>query len=203
MRAILEALGGYLLLAITAVTVENAVFSRALGVSRLISLTDDTTDTSVFAVLLAASMTLSGGLYWLALQLISGTPLENGVYRALVAVVSMSVSFFVIFILAVKLMPYQLVAKAAAAMPGAAFNSMVLGTLFLTAQNQMDLIGTLVFCLFSSVGFTLAVLLVTEGQRWLQNREMPAAFKGLPATILYLSGLSMAVYALVGHVFSL
>lgn len=201
--SILEALGSYLLLAATAMTVENAVFSRAMGVSRLISLTDDTTDTRVFSMLLAASMTLSGVLYWTARYFTADTVLSQDIFRALVAVVCMSVAFFIVFVLAVKLMPYQLVGKAAAAMPGAAFNSMVLGTLFLTALNDLTLLETVIFCFASSVGFTGAVILVTEGQRSLQNREMPAAFKGLPATLLYLSGLSMAVYALVGHVFSL
>ena len=201
--SIIEALGSYLLLAATAMTVENAVFSRAMGVSRLVSLIDDTTDTRVFAFLLGASMTLSGALFWYARGFVAGTMFDGTMFRALVAVLCMSVAFFLVFVLAVKFMPYQLVGKAAAAMPGAAFNSMVLGTLFLTYLNDLTLVETLVFCLASSLGFTGAVVLVTEGQRSLQNREMPAAFKGLPATLLYLSGLSMAVYALVGHVFSL
>jgi hypothetical protein len=43
---------------------------------------------------------------------------------------------------------------------------------------------------------------VTEGQRKLQNRSMPSAFKGLPATLLFLAGLSLAVFGLTGYTFS-
>lgn len=200
---IIQAIGGYFLLAITAITVENAVLSRGLGISRLISLIDYTTDTKVFAILLTSSMTLSGVLYWLVCKFLPKEYVQGYMYIALAAILCMAVSFAVVFVMAVKLLPYNIVANAAAAMPGACFNSMVLGTLFLTAQNGMNLIETIIFCVFSSLGFIFAVILVTEGQQKLQNREMPAAFKGLPATLLYLSGLSMAVYALVGHVFSL
>ncbi len=203
MEMIVSSVARYFILAITAVTVENAVLARGLGISRLISLIDYTTDTKVFAILLTSSMTLSGVIFWFACRFLPEPYASGYMYIALTAVLCMAISFAVVFVLAIKLMPVNMVAKAAAAMPGACFNSMVLGTLFLTVQNTMTLLETVIFCVFSSLGFILAVLLVTEGQQKLQNREMPTAFKGLPATLLYLSGLSMAVYALVGHVFSL
>jgi len=107
-----------------------------------------------------------------------------------------------VFMLAVKLMPHALIEKAAEAMPLAAFNSAVFGSIFLSSPG-FNLVETIIFCAASSAGFTLAVFFVTEGQRKLQGREMPASFRGLPATLLYLSGLAMAVYGLTGHTFSL
>jgi len=198
-----QMLGTYLLLVMTAITVENAVFARALGLSRLISLVDDTTDTVVFSVLLTASTVISGMFYhFLYSFVIEG--MKNEVYfRALAVVLCMSSAFILVFILAVKLMPYEYVGKAAEAMPAAAFNCMVFGTVMLTAAERMSLVETIVFSAGSALGFTFAVLLVTEGQRKLQNRDIPAAFKGLPATLLYLAGLAMAVYGFTGRVFSL
>lgn len=203
MNEVAGMLGNYLLLALTAITVENAVFARALGVSRLISLVDDTTSTVIFSILLTATTTASGVLYYyLYPNILEG--IENEVYfRALAIVLCMSVSYLVIFILAVKLMPYEHVAKAAAAMPAAAFNCMVFGTVMLATQEKMTLTQNIIFSIGSSIGFSIAILLVTEGQRKLQNRDIPAAFKGLPATLLYLAGLAIAVYGFTGRIFSL
>jgi len=203
MNNLAQTLGTYLLLVLTAITVESAVFSRALGLSRLISLVDDTTDTVVFSILLTATTTISGVLYHYVYALvIEGS--ENEIYlRVFAVVLCMSVAFLIVFILAVKLMPYEYVGRAAQAMPAAAFNCMVFGTVMLAVAERMSLSKTIVFSIGSSLGFTFAVLLVTEGQRKLQNRDIPAAFKGLPATLLYLAGLAIAVYGFTGRIFSL
>ncbi len=203
MNDVMGMIGNFLLLVLTAITVENAVLSRALGLSRLISLVDDTTNTVIFSVLLTATTTISGILYYfLYFKLIEGMPGEIFV-RVFGVVLCMSVSFLLVFVLAVKLMPFEHVGKAAEAMPAAAFNCMVFGTVVLAVSEKMTLGETVVFSIGSSIGFTLAILLVTEGQRKLQNRDIPAAFKGLPATLLYLAGLAIAVYGLTGHTFSL
>ena len=203
MNSVLSMLGQYFLLLITAITVENAVLSRALGVSRLISLMDDTTDTLVFSILLTLTTTLSGvGYFFVYTKLIHNHNYE--IYlRTAAIIVCMSVAFMFVFVLAVKLMPYDLVGKAAEAMPGATFNCMVFGTVVLSISSSLNIWETIVFSIGSSIGFMIAVLLVTEGQRKLQNRDIPAAFKGLPATLLYLAGLAVAVYGLTGYTFSL
>lgn len=199
----IQMIGTYFILIVTAITVQNAVLARGLGISRLISLVDDTTDTVVFSVLLTATTTISGVLFYLLhTNVIRGRSDEDYI-RPLAVVLCMSVAFLIVFILSVKLMPYKLVGKAAEAMPIATFNCMVFGTVVLSLSSSLDLIETIIFSVGSSIGFTLAVLLVTEGQRKLQNRDIPTAFKGLPATLLYLAGLSAAVYGLTGYTFSL
>lgn len=203
MSNVLQMIGSMFILLLTAITVENAVLSRALGVSRLISLVDDTTDTFVFSVLLTATTTLSGVLYYFVYTyFLHGHEYE--IYlRTLAIVLCMSVSFLLVFVLAVKLMPYELVGKAAEAMPVATFNCMVFGTVVLAMASSLTLLEVVIFSIGSSIGFTLAVMMVTEGQRKLQNRDIPAAFKGLPATLLYLAGLAVAVYGLTGFTFTL
>ena len=196
-------LGPYFLLVLTAITVENAVFTRALGLSRLISLVDSTINTIVFGILLLLTMTSSGVIYHYFYRYVIEGLEQEIYYRALGVVLSMSVSFILVFILAVKLMPYEYVGKAAEVMPAAAFNCMVFGTVMLSVTEQMTLLETLAFSIGSAVGYVIAIISVTEGQRKLQSRDIPAAFKGLPATILYLAGLAMAVYGFTGRIFSL
>ena len=203
MNDVIQMLMTYLLLILTAITVENAVFARAMGLSRLISLVDNTPSTVIFSVLLLVTTTLSGVLYYYLHHLYISQMSEATMYRVLAVVLCMSVAFIFVFVVAIKLMPYEHVGKAAEAMPTATFNCMVFGTIMLTVSEQMTLVQTIVFSIGSAIGYTIAILLVTEGQRKLQSRDIPAAFKGLPATLLYLAGLAMAVYGFTGRVFSL
>ena len=47
--------------------------------------------------------------------------------------------------------------------------------------------------------FVLAVLVVNEGQRKIQSRSLPAAFRGLPITLIYIGILALAIYGFTGH----
>ena len=51
----------------------------------------------------------------------------------------------------------------------------------------------------SAVGYAAALVLVSEGQRKIQNRNVPASFRGLPVTLVYIGVLALAIYGLTGH----
>lgn len=200
---LLRDIGIFFSLALAAMTIQNAVFARALGVSRLISLIDETTDTIIFGVLLSIINVLSSIGYYLLNTLWLRQQSYAVLVRPLAMVLCMSVAFFIVFVLTVKFAHYDYLAKAVAALPPATFNCTVIGTLLIATTSQYSLANMIAFGLGTSIGFVLAVLLVTEGQRKLSNRSMPTAFRGLPATLLFLAGLAMAVYGLSGHSFSL
>ena len=199
---VVRALVSFFTLALAAVTIQNAVLARALGVSRLLSLVDDTTDTLIFGILLTGVTVLSNILHFIADRLWLRNFRYSDHVRPLVLVVCMSVAFFAVLMLAVKFAPYGYVEKAASVLPSATFNCLVIGTLLLTSTKGLSALAGIGFGIGSGVGYVLAVLLVTEGEKKLQNSEMPAAFKGLPATLLYLAGLALAVYGLTGYSFS-
>ena len=48
----------------------------------------------------------------------------------------------------------------------------------------------------------LAVLVVREGARKLDNEDVPATFRGLPVTLLYIGILALAIYGFTGHLIS-
>lgn len=185
--------------ALSGITLRNTVLVRAMGTSRLISLVDNTTSTAIFGGLLAAAMELSCVInYFLYTLVVSKLPFE--IYlRPLCIVVSMTVSFLLLLLLTAKLAPSRVIKPAIEALPSAAFNCTVLGTIVLTLSANMSLVQSLGFGLGSSVGFVLAVLISTEAQRKLQNRDMPNAWKGMPATLLFLGALALAIYALTGY----
>lgn len=200
---VLQAVGSFFVLMLTAMTIENTVLARSLGISRLISLLDETSDTIVFGTLLTIITILSGVLYYLTNTFFLANLPYKIYMRPFIMVVCMGVAFAIVFVLVVKFAPYEYLAKAVEALPLATFNCTVVGTLLImvSATLNFSLAGSIAYGIGSSVGFVLAVALVTEGQRKLQNRDMPSAFKGLPATLLFIAGIALAIYGLTGYTF--
>ena len=203
MREVLASIISYMMLMLTAITLQNSVFARGLGTGHLLSLADDTTDTFVFTFIMMICAVISGTLYWTVNRyLLMDLPYKRYI-RPLCAIICMCIAFFIVLFVTVKKAPIKFVQKAVLAMPSAAFNTLIIGTIFLTENYGMSLLQMLVFSIGSAVGFMLAVLMITEGKDKLQNDAIPTSFKGLPAMLMYLAGLSMAIYALTGHPFSI
>lgn len=186
-------------LCIAAVFVQSAVFSRALGVSTLLSLVDDTTSTAIFGLLLTVVTTIGGVLNWLAnAYLLSGFAYAYYI-RPLCMVLCMSAAYLLVFVIVIKFAPYAKLQKAIDTLPLATFNCAAVGTLLVTTTMQLNLFSTICYSIGMGLGFVLSVLLVTEGQRKIQNESTPVAFRGLPVTLLYIAGFALAVYGLLGY----
>ncbi|MDO4566458.1 MAG: Rnf-Nqr domain containing protein [Oscillospiraceae bacterium] len=201
MSASLNGFVSMLALGLAACTLQNAVAARALGVSRLLSLVDDSTSTFIFGLELCSVTLLSTAAhYFLNYYLLSRLPFADYI-RPLAIVLCMAVSFFIVFFFVIKLTPIKKVDMAVNLMPPAAFSVPSFATILLTSSNRYGLISSLVYALGSSIGYVIAVALVTEGQRKLKNSAIPLSFKGLPVTLLYLAGLALGIYGLSGYTF--
>lgn len=187
--------------AVVAVAAQNAVFTRALGVSRLVKMVDDgSVELLKFGALLTFVQFLSSLLGYFVNRLLAGSSFAyKAAFQPLVLVLCSVVAFFVV-LLGVALLGGRIAAKDyVELLPMATFNCCVLGTLLLTTLGGYTLAQTLAFSLGTSVGYVLAVLLVDEGQRKIQNRNLPATFRGLPVTLVYIGILALAIYGFTGH----
>ena len=178
---------GYALLAVFA---QNAIFTRALGVSRLVQLVgDERTNSLLFGLLQCVTQLLLAPVAWYvggaAASLGVGPAARPLVYLGCIAAVSAVEMAF----LHVVRLPWQ--RQLLRILPLAALNSCVLGTLLLGRTQS--------FTLIQSVGFGLAVLLVTEAQNRLRSQAIPAAFRGMPITLVYIGVLALAIYGFTGH----
>ena len=198
---LIDSLLTFVSLCIAAIFVQNTIFSRAIGISSLLTLVDDTTSTAIFGLLLTSVTTLGGVLNWLLNRYLLATLSFSYYLQPLGMVLCMSVSYLLVFVLIVKLAPYAKLQKAMDTLPLATFNCAAVGTLLVTTTMQLDLFGTICYSLGMGLGFVLAVVLVTEGQRKIQNDQTPVAFRGLPVTLLYIAGFALAVYGLLGYTF--
>ncbi|MBC2871510.1 NADH:ubiquinone oxidoreductase, subunit RnfA [Acetanaerobacterium sp. MSJ-12] len=186
---------------ILAIFAENALFSRALGVERTLLLVDDMGAMVTFGCLTTLSVTLTSLLTYLV-----SFPLQQDVnayiYKPLLFILCMVAVYFALSGIARRIRIPRFVKWQTKVRPHfhlATFNSAVLGTLMLCSGQVFSLPQTVGFCLGSGAGYTLATLIVAEGQRKLKNRSVPASFQGLPVTLLYIGILSLCIYGFTGY----
>ena len=181
--SVLQAVAQFLTYAVMAVFAENAVFFRALGVSRLISAPMGWAAQSL--ALPALAKVLPG---WLPVNAL----------RPLVFLNCSLIAMGIVWLL-LGLFPKSRDA-CREQLPGATFNCCVLGTLLVAASQNYNLLQSIGFGFGSGVGYLVAVLVVDEGRRRLRSKDIPHIFRGLPSVLIYIGILSLAIYGLVGTV---
>lgn len=198
MREVLNAIGIFFGYAVLAIFAQNAIFTRGLGVSRLVQLVgDDRTSSWWFAMMLCVTQILVAPLAFYAGRII--VPLENRaqlrplVYLTCIAVVC------VFEHLVLRRVKGPRSGQLIRILPLAALNSCVLGTVLVERTQSFTLGQSLGFGLGSGLGYLLAVMLVTEAKKRLRSPAIPKAFRGLPITLVYIGVLALAIYGFTGH----
>ena len=189
MSDVLHLVGVFFSYAVLAIFAQNAVFTRSLGVSRLVQLVgDERTSSWWFALMLCITQVLVAPLVYFAGSFIA--PLPN---RAQLR----PVCLFELLVLKLAKGPRS--GQLIRILPVAAVNSGVLGTVLVERTQSFTLEQSLGFGLGSGLGYLLAVMLVTEAQNRLRSRAIPEAFRGLPITLIYIGVLALAIYGFTGH----
>ena len=198
MSEVLHLVGVFFSYAVLAIFAQNAIFTRGLGVSRLVQLVGDKRTSSWwFALMLCITQVLVAPLAFYAGRLLAPLPnraqLRPVVYLACIAVVCLFE--LVVLKLAKGLRSGQLIRI----LPIAAVNSGVLGTVLVERTQSFTLAQSIGFGLGSGLGYLLAVMLVTEAGNRLRSKAIPEAFRGLPITLIYIGVLALAIYGFTGH----
>lgn len=198
MSDVLHLVGVFFNYAVLAIFAQNAVFTRSLGVSRLVQLVgDERTSSWWFALMLCITQVLVAPLAYFAGSFIAPLPnraqLRPVMYLTCIAVVCL------FELLVLKLAKGPRSGQLIRILPVAAVNSGVLGTVLVERTQSFTLEQSLGFGLGSGLGYLLAVMLVTEAQNRLRSRAIPEAFRGLPITLIYIGVLALAIYGFTGH----
>ncbi len=198
MSEVLHLVGVFFSYAVLAIFAQNAIFTRGLGVSRLVQLVGDKRTSSWwFALMLCITQVLVAPLAFYAGRLLAPLPnraqLRPVVYLVCIAVVCL----FELVVLKLAKGPRS--GQLIRILPIAAVNSGVLGTVLVERTQSFTLEQSIGFGLGSGLGYLLAVMLVTEAQNRLRSRAIPEAFRGLPITLIYIGVLALAIYGFTGH----
>lgn len=204
--SVLQAVAQFLTYAVMAVFAENAVFFRALGVSRLNKLVNDPKiSTWQYCIPIILVQTISAPMGWAAQSLtlpalakVLPGWLPVNALRPLIFLNCSLIAMGIVWLL-LGLFPKSRDA-CREQLPGATFNCCVLGTLLVAASQNYNLLQSIGFGFGSGVGYLVAVLVVDEGRRRLRSKDIPHIFRGLPSVLIYNGILSLAIYGLVGTV---
>lgn len=198
MSDVLHLVGVFFSYAVLAIFAQNAVFTRSLGVSRLVQLVgDERTSSWWFALMLCITQVLVAPLAYFAGSFIA--PLPNRVQLRPVMYLTCIAAVCLFELLVLKLAKGPRSGQLIRILPVAAVNSGVLGTVLVERTQSFTLEQSLGFGLGSGLGYLLAVMLVTEAQNRLRSRAIPEAFRGLPITLIYIGVLALAIYGFTGH----
>ena len=198
MSDVLHLVGVFFNYAVLAIFAQNAVFTRSLGVSRLVQLVgDERTSSWWFALMLCITQVLVAPLAYFAGSFIA--PLPNRAQLRPVMYLTCIAAVCLFELLVLKLAKGPRSGQLIRILPVAAVNSGVLGTVLVERTQSFTLEQSLGFGLGSGLGYLLAVMLVTEAQNRLRSKAIPEAFRGLPITLIYIGVLALAIYGFTGH----
>lgn len=198
MSDVLHLVGVFFNYAVLAIFAQNAVFTRSLGVSRLVQLVgDERTSSWWFALMLCITQVLVAPLAYFAGSFIA--PLPNRAQLRPVMYLTCIAAVCLFELLVLKLAKGPRSGQLIRILPVAAVNSGVLGTVLVERTQSFTLEQSLGFGLGSGLGYLLAVMLVTEADRRLRSEAIPEAFRGLPITLIYIGVLALAIYGFTGH----
>lgn len=205
MSELLEMLSGYFGLALVAVGAQNAVFTRALGLSSgLRMLNDSQKNTGLFCAFLALFQLMTSIIVYFALPLVDIVGL--GQYKRFVlpaVIVAACTISYVIVVLVLSMAFGDMFKDVIRSVTSASISSAIIGTVILTVYQGLSLMQSIVFGLGSSAGYFFAMILISEGDRKIAHDKIPEALQGLPIMLIYISVLALAVYGLTGHMITL
>ena len=208
MAELWEIVSTFLLISLYAATVQNLLLTRIIGADPIVQ-ERGKEENRVFFLLQGICCFVSAILFWLCdnfllprISVLEQFGISSYYARAylwpLFAAVIMTVVFLAADIAASYLVSKKTLRAVNWELPSAAFNNFICAVLFRASSNNYGFFQMLAFTVGCVVGYNLAFFFIREGQKKLEGQDTPAAFRGLPATLLYLTGLALAVYALSG-----
>ena len=206
MSQLINNLVSFFAYSILAIGAQNVIFSRGLGLSTgLRMINDPRKDTLYFCGALTFFQIVDSVLVYFVTPFIYKSPMADYArfITPVVIVMCCAISYILVVFGMGMFLKKSTFKKIIHSLTSASINSAIVGTIILTLSRGMNLLETIGFGFGSSIGYLLAMLLISEGERKIRHDLVPENFKGLPVTIIYISVLALAIYGLTGHTMAL
>lgn len=180
---------------IMSVIAENLVFSRAFGVTPMIAAAKNKrTLPGVCAGVSYFTAASSIGM-WAVSRLFS-----SGDKHYLVALYALIVgAIYFVTLLCAFVFVREKFSRIKKYVHISAFNSAVMGTIFLSASGCTTFGEYLIFGITSGLGFAVASYMLSGVYSELYSENVPRVFRGYPAVMIFSGIMAMAVYGILGH----
>ena len=202
MNQVLNSILTFFAYSVLAIGAQNVIFTRGLGLSSgLRMINDPRKDTLYFCGALTFFQIVNSMLVYFISPVINRSFLSeySRFITPVLIVVCCALSYMIVVFGLSMTIKKSTFRKIIHSLTGASINSAIVGTIILTLSSGFDLIETIGFAFGSSIGYFLAMLLISEGERKIRHDLIPESFRGLPVTLIYISVLALAVYGLTGH----
>ncbi len=204
-----------------ALLADNLIFTRALGTSTLMTASKSRSNLVVLSLMMTCfsvlGCVLTTWLYWSIPLLQHRMIIPDAVFSPILYTAVISV-IYIVMLLVLSVICGKKFAAIKKYVHLSAFNCAVMGAMhlcfapdrFLTGSfvptdfmglslhllDGRTVIGSLLFGLQIGLGFVLAALFLLAVRKRLYASEVPAAFRGFPAILVYIGLLSMAIHAI-------
>lgn len=184
---------------LTAVLVENYIFSRFLGICPFLGVSEkpDTALGMGFAVMFVMTLS-SAATYAVYYLVLVPFHLEYFETIAFILIIASLVQFIEMFL---KRFVPSLYGALGIYLPLITTNCAVLGSVLLNIQNGYDLVESIAFGFSSAVGFTLAIVIFAGVRMRVSLAEPPKAFRGMPIALVTAGLIAMAFSGFSGMSF--
>lgn len=183
--------------ALTVIFVENAIFTRALGVSTAFSIVKKKGNLLPFGLVLTWITLASSFLSFSFEPFISKLP-SAYYFRPLLYVLMIGVVYILTLSLC-RALSKRFYPTLRPMIHLSAFNGAVFGSMYLCNLSRYRLLDIVPFSLGIGIGFMLAVYLLSLGYDHLNSDKISPSFRGFPIMLIYTGFLSLAFYGLIGH----
>ena len=188
--------GGLIISVITALLAENFVFARALGVSTMIMAAKNKRNLPGICLgVLYFTLTAS----WAAWLLSHRAADIQKPFVPLTYVLTIGLIYLITLLLAFIFFKGRF-GRIKKYVHISAFNSVIMGTIFLSMNSCTALYEYLLFGLCSGAGFAAAAYTLSGVYGQLYSKDVPSVFRGYPAVMIFTGIIAMALYGILGHI---
>ncbi len=182
-----------LLSALLAVTLDNVIFTTAIGTSTLIECARSPKHLLSFGLFITEFSVLSSLLAYFCEPLLKSDTAKLFLPSLYVLCLGTVYVLTLLFIWTVARKRFKTLKKYVHL---SAFNCAVLGCLFTNGINGGALGERLLYAAEIGIGFIFATYLLAINYKKLSSEDVPASFRGFPACVLYIGIISMVIYSL-------
>lgn len=176
---------------ITIALLQNIVLTTGFGSSSVLRVVRKPRRVWMFSAMLTVFSVLTVVIAY-PLDKLFGTAITN--YWRPLMLIGITAVLYIIAVLLLSQFARNFYTRVSRTMPLAAFNSLVVGVALVSNVQFSSTIGGIIgLSIGACLGFTLLTFIVDEGIERLDNPDMPDAFRGMPATLVYIGILALAL----------
>lgn len=187
----------YLLIILSAILVNNIVFSQFLGICPFIGVSKDLESAYGMGMAVAFVMAVATAVTWLIQNYIL-LPLGLGFIQTIAFILVIAILVQMLEIIMKKSAP-ALYAALGVYLPLITTNCAVLGVAIMVTQKEMSFLPALVYAIATAAGFALALVLFAGIRVQLDlNEGIPRSMRGVPLALIVAGILAMAFMGFTG-----